>query len=160
MNSTTYKDFKKLVIGCGQKREEGAWNIDKLRDSKADQVLDIEYGLPFDDNSFNEVVADYVLCQVEYISRVMNEIHRVLDSDGILKLKVPNAEFPRAFTDPMDFRYFTPETFDYFDQSHYRYQAFNYGFEPWYIKKLDYIAGGVSDVTDRLYVEMGPIKWK
>lgn len=150
----SYRDSKSLVIGCGKKKDPGSWNIDILPDIGADQVVDIELGLPFDDGSFSLVTADYVLCQVHNIVYVMNEIWRVLEKDGILKLRVPNAQFPRAFTDPMDFRYFTPETFDYFNVSHYRYTAFQYGFKPWNVLTIQSIAGGVSPTKDRLYVEM------
>ena len=152
-----YKDFKKLVIGCGIQRHEDAWNIDILKDSKADQVLNMLDGLPFDDESFSEIVADYVLCQVHDNDKfifAMNEIWRVLGKDGVLKLKVPNAKFPRAFTDPMDSRYFTPETFDYFNFEHYRYKAFHYGFKPWRILRIEPIHGGIVMINDRLYVEM------
>lgn len=150
-----YTNFKKLVIGCGQKKQADAWNIDIL--PGGDQIVDIIWGLPFDDESFEEVFADYILCQIHDNDKfifVMNEIWRVLGKDGMLKLKVPNAMFPRAFTDPMDSRYFTPETFDYFNVDHYRYKAFNYGFKPWKIRKLESTCGGTSKYHDRLYVKM------
>ena len=130
----TYRDFKTLNIGSGIKKVKGAWNIDSLKEVEPDDVVNIEKGLPYDDNSFEEVIADYVLEQIHDNDKfifVMNEIHRVLKQNGIFRLKVPNAEHSEAFRDPMDSRRFTPETFDHFNKSHYRWFAFKYGFKPW-----------------------------
>ena len=130
----------KLNIGCGKKHLEGYLNIDKLAEVKPDEVVEILNGLPYDNGAFEEVNADYVLCQIanrDNFKFVMNEIWRVLKIDGLFKLKVPNAKYSDSFNDPMDCRYFTEETFDYFDETHYRYKAFEYGFRPWKIVSIE-----------------------
>lgn len=133
-NMKTYKDFDILNIGAGIKHVKGAWNIDRLPETNPQEVIDIEKGLPYEDNSFKKVIADYVLEQIHDNDKfifVMNEIHRVLKPSGRFHFKVPNAEFPEAFRDPMDNRRFTSETFTHFDKAHYRFFAFRYGFRPW-----------------------------
>jgi len=159
-----YQNYKTLVVGCGIKKEEGAWNVDILKESAADEVLDITNGLSYEDNSFDTVIADYVLCQIcdrDKFKFVMNELHRVISGGGTLKLKVPNAEFSTSFRDPMDCRYFIPETFDHFNVDHYRYKVFNYGFKPWKIINIEKIGGAnLLDHKDRLAVEMSPVKTK
>jgi len=141
---------KTLNIGAGTKLLSGAVNVDIIP-GEGITVCDIRKGLPFDDESFSDVIADYVLCQIcdknDFV-KVMNEIWRVLKVGGLLKMKVPDARFPCAFQDPMDCRYFVQETFDYFDQDHYRYKAFNYGFKPWEIVKVE------KERTDRIYAEL------
>lgn len=152
----TYKDFKILNLGCGIKKIKDAWNIDRLKEVEPDEIVDItEDVLPYEDNWFKEVVADYVLEQVrrrEDFIHVMNEIHRVLKPNGIFRLKVPNAEFPEAFRDPMDCRTFTPETFDHFNVKHYRWFAFKYGFKPWHKISVN------PERITRLSVRMIPYK--
>lgn len=143
------RDKKIVNLGCGQKIMGGAINVDAIKFDGVDIVCDIRKGLPSELEGADEIIADYVLCQIDkQFKFVMNEIWRVLKPCGVLKLKVPNANYPCAFQDPMDCRYFVEETFDYFNQHHYRYKAFNYGFKPWNILVIQKERG------DRLYVEM------
>lgn len=151
----SYQDHETLIIGCGIKKTRDAWNVDILESVEPDEVVDITKPLPYEDNSFYEVVANYVLCQIrdgdDFIA-AMNEIHRVLKEDGVFELRVPNAEFPEAFRDPMDCRYFTKETFDHFNIEHYRWRVFKYGFKPWYIMSIK------KERKTRLLVKMRPYK--
>jgi len=150
-----YKEYTKLNIGCGLRKKKEFWNIDVLEDVNPDQIVDITMGLPYNNNSFEEVVANYVLEQIrdsDDFIYVMNEIHRVLKPNGVFRFKVPNAEFSEAFRDPMDCRYFTPETFDHFNVKHYRWFAFQYGFKPWYEISVNPIK------VTRLSVKMKPYK--
>jgi len=139
-------DYKKLNLGCGIKKLPGYVNVDIL--PGADVVYDITKGLPWGKEEIEEVVADYVFCQIEDIKYVLNDIWRVLKLGGLLKLKVPDARFSCAFNDPMDCRYFTPATFDYFNKDHYRYKAFHYTFKPWEIVSIE------KEREDRLFVVM------
>ena len=140
-----------LNLGAGKKIIPEAINLDMLPLEGIDTVCDIRNGLPYQDETFKEVIADYILCQIcepETFKKVLNDIWRVLKPKGILKLKVPDARFPCAFQDPQDCRYFVKETFDYFNKEHYRFTEFNYGFKPWIIIKIE------KEREDRLYVEM------
>ena len=140
-----------LNIGAGKKIIPEAINLDILPLEGIDTVCDIRKGLPYQDETFKEVIADYVLSQICFpveFKYVMNEIHRVLKKGGVLKLKVPDARFPCAWQDPFDCRRFVKETFDYLDKDHYRYKAFQYGFKPWEIVSIK------KERNDRLYVTM------
>lgn len=144
-------NHKILNIGAGKKIMPGAVNIDILKLPGIDKVCDITKGLPYKGETFSKVVAEYVLCQIcspQTFRFVMNEIWRVLQKGGWLELKVPNANYPAAWQDPMDCRRFTPETFDYFNREHYRWYAFEYGFKPWHNIVIEPERG------DRLYVKM------
>jgi len=137
-----------LNIGAGEKPMEEAMNIDILDLPGINKVCDVRYGLTFDNNSFDEVYADYVLCQIgetEHFIKAMNEVWRVLKPGGLFHIKVPDARFPASFQDPMDCRYFVAETFDYFDKDHYRFQKFHYNFKPWIIVSVE------NEREDRLY---------
>lgn len=139
-------ESKKLNIGSGIKKLPGYVNVDIL--PSADVVCDITKGLPWGKEDIEEIVADYVLCQIQDIKFVMNDFWRVLQPGGILKIKVPNARYACVFQDPMDCRYFIKETFDYFNKDHYRFKAFHYGFKPWKIIKV------IPERGDRLYAEL------
>ena len=52
---------RKLNIGCGRKSEIGYINIDKSDKVGADKVVDVEKGLPFPNNYFDEIYYSHVL---------------------------------------------------------------------------------------------------
>ena len=60
----SYKDFNKLNIGCGIKKIEGYWNVDVLSSVKPDEVVDMTDLLPWDLDSFDEILCEYALCQI------------------------------------------------------------------------------------------------
>ena len=142
------RSSKIINIGCGIKTMPNAVNIDIIKHKGVNIVCDITKGIPLETGAFDKAIADYVLCQIEKRKDfvfVMNEIWRILKPKGELAIRVPNAVFPCAFQDPMDCRYFTKETFDYFNAEHYRYKAFNYGFKPWKVITIQ------DERTDRIY---------
>lgn len=152
------KPKTKLNLGAGQKIIPDAVNLDIKPGENIDTICDIRKGLPFQDEQFREIIADYILQQIQDngdFVKVMNDLWRILKPGGFLRLKVPNAEYSCAFKDPFDARYFTEETFDYFNREHYRYGYYsNYGFKPWTIVKIEKISGPNNKTKDRLYVEM------
>jgi len=81
----------KLNLGSGYKKKEGFINIDKSPEVNPDQVVDIEQGLPFPDNSVDYIYSEHAL---EHITPskwrfVLNEIQRVCKPGAILELKLP-----------------------------------------------------------------------
>ena len=127
----------KLNIGCGKLyKEEGYINCDISAYVKADKYFDIGKTWPFPNNYAEEILCGCVLEQVhdnkDFIN-AMNEIWRVLKPDGVLIGYVPNANFPCAFQDPMDCRFFNEETWKYFDYKENAFVEFgeHYGFKPW-----------------------------
>jgi SAM-dependent methyltransferase len=98
----------KINIGCGYDKREGWINIDKAEEVKPDMVVDIEKGLPFGDNSVDEIYSHHCL---EHIRPgrwkfVLAEIARVAKPGCILELDLPfdniasrtNIDHYRAFT--------------------------------------------------------------
>ena len=147
-----------INLGCGSKPHKDATNIDIYKGEGIDIVCDIKKGLPFKDNSIKEARAEYFLQQIlenEKFVFVMNEIWRVLEPSGIFNFTVPNVRYSAALKDPFDCRYFTKETFDYFDQSHRRYEYYKgYGFKPWKVLNIEEVAGPNDPEKDRFYVVM------
>jgi SAM-dependent methyltransferase len=78
-----------LNIGCGFDKISGAINLDIDPRCNPDCLCDVTKGIPFDDGSFNEVVANNVLEHIFDYESVMIEIHRVLKLGGKLIAQVP-----------------------------------------------------------------------
>lgn len=117
----------KLIIGCGEQREDGWIGIDKA-DYGQKIVRDIRDGLPFCDNSVTEIKADSVLEHIpdndDFIF-VMNECLRVLKSGGVMYIRVPHWRGRSRHKDPTHCRDFDEMTFRYLEPSN----RWRYGFD-------------------------------
>lgn len=80
----------KLNLGCGDERLEGWVQVD-LRPDVADVVADVRH-LPFADASADELLAQDILehFSVDDTLALLREWCRVLTTDGLLTLRVPN----------------------------------------------------------------------
>jgi len=113
---------KKLHIGCGYNKKVGWFNIDTAKEVNPDMVVDIEQGLPFPDNSFEEIYSEHCLEHVrpEHWRFVLAEIARVAKHDCILELDLPFDNISTR-THPDHYRTFTFSSWDqYTDQDNLR----------------------------------------
>lgn len=115
----------RLNLGAGARPMQGAdWvNIDIQERMKPDLVCDVTKGLPYPDDSVDEVRAQDFL---EHVPRdkqifVMNEIWRVLKRGGVFISSTPDAEYGQgAFQDPTHLSFWTENTWLYFSHPAYR----------------------------------------
>lgn len=79
------------------------------------------FALPFDDETFDHVVARQVVEHIPTATtsqgedpfyRFFDEIWRVLQPFGTLHVETPHARSPNAFADPTHRRFFVPRTFE------------------------------------------------
>jgi len=85
--------LRKLNIGSGNRprpTDEGWINIDIDKGCNPDVVRNIDKGLPFDDNSVDEVYFSHVVEHVEDIFYTMYEIWRVCKPDAVVEIIAPN----------------------------------------------------------------------
>lgn len=109
----------KLNLGCGRKKLEGYLGVDKIKTEETDILHDLDARpFPFNDNSVAEIMADNVLEHVKELLPTMEELYRILEPNGILKIRVPYAKSDAAFKDPTHKNFFTEDTFNYFSESH------------------------------------------
>ncbi len=91
--------MKKLNLGSGQFKKEGYVNVDWDDKANPDVKLDVsKFPYPFADNEFQEIVTEHCLEHLEDVFGVMKELHRILDTNGTLIIKVPH--FSRGFSHP------------------------------------------------------------
>ena len=76
-----------LDLGCGRMKIPGAIGVDSNRAATAaDVIADLNYPLPFRDNSFDEVRAVHGIERLQDVMKVMGEIHRVIRAGGSIFL--------------------------------------------------------------------------
>lgn len=87
----------KLHLGCGEDYREGYHNVDFHDHVKVDQVFDLNvFPYPYEDNSFDEIIAFHVLEHLNNPFLVMKELHRISKPSAKIYIKVPH--FSRGFT--------------------------------------------------------------
>ncbi len=96
------KDPLKLNVGCGPNCKEGWVNID-LMDARADLNLDLRESLPFSDDSVSIIYSEHFFEHLDYpdeVGHFLGECFRVLKTDGVFSIGVPDTEWPiRAFAE-------------------------------------------------------------
>jgi SAM-dependent methyltransferase len=129
-----------LLLGSGNSREKKirpAWRpqtwthliaLDMDPNCKADCLADIEDGLPFHDNTFDEVHAYEVLehlgQQGDYRSFFQHfaELYRILKPYGILVGSTPKWDSVWAWSDPGHRRIVSPSSLVFLNQAEYARQ--------------------------------------
>jgi SAM-dependent methyltransferase len=87
----------KLNLGCGRFKKPGFLNVDFDAAAEPDRVQNLDaIPYPFPSGHFARIEADHVLEHLHEPFRVMTELHRLLQSDGRLVVRVPH--FSRGFT--------------------------------------------------------------
>ena len=101
-------------LGCGKRKYPGSIGIDRIELEGVDIVTDLDKGIPLDDNSVDMLVSFHFLEHVNDFTHMVEEIHRVVKQNGIVKIRVPYFNCFDAFTDPTHKNFFTERAFDYF----------------------------------------------
>ena len=113
----------KLNLGSGFRHQEGFVNIDNRAEVKPDLVCDVIEGLPYDDNSVDEVRAFDFLEHIPLGKTVgiIEEIWRVLKPGGIFESFTPDAENGQgAFQDFSHVSFWVENSWLYFSEPNYR----------------------------------------
>ena len=109
--------FIKVELGCGpNKKIDDAISVDMVNLEGVDIVANINNGLPFDDNSIDEIYSFHFLEHVNDLEFVLKEIHRVLKPNGKNIGTVPHFANPYFYSDPTHHSYFGLYSFSYFDK--------------------------------------------
>lgn len=113
-----------LNLGCGQTNTAGTFGIDCIDFLNVDLVWDLTQGIPFDDNTFDAIIARDFLEHIQQgmpTVRIMEEIYRVLKVGGNVEFEVPSTEGNNigAFQDPTHVSFWNKMKFFYFLSDEY-----------------------------------------
>lgn len=144
----------RLNLGCGTAPRKGWVNLDLRALPGVDVVRDVLRGLPFSDDSVDEIVSENFL---EHLPQgegiwVMNEMHRVLRDGAIATHLVPEAGSVNQFQDPTHLSFWHAETFTYFEWSHGRNRVYGDLIKPWTVTVERQSANDLLLVTMRKVV--------
>jgi predicted SAM-dependent methyltransferase len=100
---------------------EGFVNIDIREAVKPDLVCDISQGLPFDNDSVDEVRAWDILEHLPGCVFIVEEIYRVLKAGSVFESFTPDAEYGQgAFQDPSHISFWCENSWLYYSEKAYR----------------------------------------
>lgn len=116
----------KLNAGCGLTPIEGWVNLDIAELPGVDIVADLTKPLPFDDDTFDEILLSHVLEHMENPLDVMAELHRVAKPDCTMIIRVPHGAHDNAWEDQTHVRPYFPGSFGAFAQQYYRKADYGY----------------------------------
>lgn len=105
-----------LEMGCGQVKH---WPHSVAIDINPRSIADVIHDLnvvpyPFEDNSFDIVIAEHVIEHLDDVIKVIEETHRILKPGGLLYIEVPHFSSNNHFTDPTHKHAFSSRSLDYF----------------------------------------------
>jgi predicted SAM-dependent methyltransferase len=81
---------KQLNLGCGRSKRKECINVDSCKDVDPDVLWDLnKFPYPFEDNSFDEILAYAILEHLEDTVAVMEELHRISRPNALLHISVP-----------------------------------------------------------------------
>jgi len=116
-NKLMSQKFIKIELGCGpNKKIVDAISMDMVNLDSVDIVANINNGLPFEDNSIDEIYSFHFLEHVDNLEFALKEIYRVLKPNGRNIGTVPHFANPYFYSDPTHNSFFGLYSFSYFDK--------------------------------------------
>lgn len=110
-----YRESKHFEFMGGEYDEE--WiNVDNNKSVLTDVYADINQKLPFEDNTFDLVLASHILEHVDNPVTFLEEIYRVAKKDAKIEILVPHFSHFTAYGDITQKRYFSSYIFKHFEQ--------------------------------------------
>jgi SAM-dependent methyltransferase len=101
----------KIDLGCGESKPDGFLGVDREMTKGVNTVADLNYGIPFPDNSISIARANHVLEHLADKEQIMSEIYRVLAPGGKAIITVPDAQSPGAMAHPGHKTFWNKESF-------------------------------------------------
>ncbi|MDF5735824.1 MULTISPECIES: class I SAM-dependent methyltransferase [unclassified Nostoc] len=112
--------MKKLAVGCGHRVSEiNLVRLDLSSQVETDVIWDLnKVPYPFENSSFSEIECFDVIEHLDAIPIVLEEFHRILTPNGILKITTPHFSCANSYIDPTHKWHLSYCSFDYFLDDH------------------------------------------
>jgi SAM-dependent methyltransferase len=109
-----------LSVGCGKRpAESNVIRLDISADVEPDVVWDLnQFPYPFENSLFTIIECLDVIEHVADIPKVMEEFHRILKPNGLLKITTPHFSSANSYIDPTHKWHLSCFSFDYFCEGH------------------------------------------
>ncbi|MDD4882945.1 class I SAM-dependent methyltransferase [Sulfuricurvum sp.] len=148
---------KKVVeLGCGESRKfNSSITVDAVKLPGVDIVHDLNEGLPFSDDSIDEIHSYHFLEHVNDLQFVLTEIHRVLKKGGKNIGTVPHFSNPHFYSDFTHKNFFGLYTFAYFENAQ---TTFRRKVPTFYSGNLSFQTKKIDLVFKSSFIERYPIK--
>jgi ubiquinone/menaquinone biosynthesis C-methylase UbiE len=138
----------KLDVGCGDAKQKGFVGMDIRKRPGIDIVHDVQkFPWPIPSNSCHTILMSHLWEHIEPKNRLdlMNELFRVIQSEGQLLISAPYATSVGAFQDPTHYGCPNQNTFTYFDP--FKGGLYNvYKIRPWKLVRNNYQMNGNMEV--------------
>ncbi len=110
------RSCKSMQLGCGiGTKLSGCINVDINLDTNPDVVHDLNViPYPFEDNSFDMIVAISILEHLSDFFAVMEEVHRISRDGATVHILVPHFSSAAAYVDPTHCQLLSARSCDYF----------------------------------------------
>ncbi|MEQ8815222.1 MAG: methyltransferase domain-containing protein [Thalassobaculum sp.] len=120
--------MNKMNVGAGGRSIDGWVNLDLEQADGTNVVADLlaPQGLPFADNTFDEMLMSHVLEHLDKPLFIMEELHRVAKPGCTLIVRVPYGSSDNAWEDPTHVRLYFFRSFTYFEQPVYSKNDYKY----------------------------------
>lgn len=117
----------KLNLGCGRNPIDDYVNLDRQDLPGVDVVHDLEsFPLPFDDDTFDEIVGIDLIEHITDALGLMQELYRIAKPDATCTFALPYGSSDDAWEDPTHVRPYFVNSWSYFSMPFY-YRA-DYGY--------------------------------
>lgn len=149
----------KLNIGCGRNILEGYVNLDII-DYGGNKIHDLNsFPYPFDDNTFNEIIASHILEHLNSFHNTISELYRISKPGATIKIFVPFFLNTKYFGDPDHKIPFSIRSFDNYEYIGNRKLKF---YEKWKLHhRTNYEGGAKFQIIEKRFnfSNFGILKW-
>jgi len=116
-------DYTRINLGSGYRKKPGFVNLDNRPETSPDMLCDLTEGLPFKDNSVDEVWAQDILEHIPIGKTVflIEEVYRVLKPEGRFISLTPSTDGRGAFQDPTHVSFWNLNSWLYYMDDNYRH---------------------------------------
>jgi predicted SAM-dependent methyltransferase len=123
LRESSPSDGKRLNIGCGFRPFNNFINLDYDPITYPDIVRDVDEGLPFDSDKFEEIYSSHVIEHVKDVFFFMYEIWRVCKNGAKIKIICPNCNYLNWAVQPDHVRLIHQDYFERWKPEHLSVQS-------------------------------------